>query len=291
MSVLAHREGELRRVRSAPFLLAACVGAALVLPWLVRQHLVFGSALVGFATASQQLQAYLPDVAFPWYFYLRRLPSMLSRVTTVALLAGLVWGVWRRDGVTLTCALVVAGILAWFSAYRYKEVRLVSAILPFVAIVAAAGVVRLVPGARSPRWGWAVLLGLGALVFVANGAVVRPILAEHVAVGYPSLLQASRALAERSEPGATVMTASGPQVFWYADRRVVDFPERRELEAALACCDWVVITSFERGQKPYVSELARTLPGSEATDDVVRVADQQDVVLLVRASLLRRKLP
>jgi hypothetical protein len=280
------RDAEWRRIRTPPFVLAPLLAALALSPWLVRQHQAFGSALVGFQQASQQLQVYLPGVSMPWHFYLAHLPSLLSPATTALLALGVTWAVRRREGLTLACALVIAGVLVWFSAYRYKEVRLVTSILPFAAVVAAAGVTQTLRGR------WRLLLpALAVAIALWNRSLVQPVLATRVALGYPALRQALQLVRERSPEDAVVMGASVPQIAWYADRRVVDFPAPDDLRARLARCEWVVFTNFERGQKPYATDLARQLVRVHAPDDVVVVRDRRFVVLLARAAFLRRHLP
>ena len=286
--VLWKRGDELRRLRSRSSVLAVCAASVLVIAWLIRQQVVFGTFLVGFAAASTQLQ--LAQVFFPpWHYYLANLPALLSPVTTGALAIGIAWGVWRRDGLTLTCALVIAGIVGWFSAYRYKELRLITSIMPFAAIVGAVGLMAVLPGVRSRRYGWGVLALFAALVFGATYPAVRTAFTLHVPRGYPVLLRSMHVLVSESEPGAMVMTTSPPQVFWYTGRRVMPFPERERLAAALAACDWVMFASFQ-GSRPYVRELAKTLPATGPPGSMIRVADPSGEVLLVRASYLREQL-
>ena len=286
--VVWQRGDELRRLRSRSFVIAVAAASVLVLAWLIRQQVVFGSFLVGFAAASTQLQ--LAGGPSPsWYYYVVNLPAMLSPVTTGALAIGVGWAMWRRHAFTLTCALVIAGVLAWFSVYRYKELRLVTSVMPFAAIVGAAGLMALLPGVRSRRYGWGVLAVFAALVFGTTYPAVRVSFTTHVARGYPVLLRTMHVLAAQTEPGALVMTTSPPQVFWYTGRRVMPFPEEAHLPAALAVCDWVMFASFQ-GARPYVRELARTLPLSGPPGSMVRLSDPSGEVLLVRASYLRERL-
>jgi hypothetical protein len=111
-------------------------------------------------------------------------------------------------------------------------------------------------------------------------------LARTFTVGYPSFLDAMKALRERSGKDATVMGANIPQIAWYGDRKVVAFPlDEADLVARLAAVDWVVITNFERGQAPYVRRLmsepsARRL----RAQDTAAFHDGSFMTALVRAS-------
>jgi 4-amino-4-deoxy-L-arabinose transferase-like glycosyltransferase len=289
-SALARRDDEWQRMRTPAFVLAPFGAAMLIAPWLVRQQSTFGDFLIGFKSASMQLQVYLPGVSMPWYYYLVRLPEMLSPAITALLVVGIVWGVWQRHGMTLVCTLVIGGLLVWFSSYRYKEVRLATSILPFVAVVAAAGPTQILLDVRWRSYGRWLLPGLGVLVFAWNNSLVQPLFATRITLGYPPMLQAMRFLKDHSWPEAVVMTASTPQVAWYSDRRVVDFPEKSELATALAAAEWVVITNFERGQQAYVQDLAKRLLRVNAPTEVFPFHDQRFAVLVVRAAFLREQL-
>ena len=126
-----------RRLMSPGFFLSPLAGLLLLAPWFGREYITFGNALAGLKQASQQLQVYMPEVSMPWNFYLRRMPALLSPGISVLFAAGLTWAVWRRDRFSLHCTFTAAVIVAWFSCYRYKEDRMVSSALPFMAMVAA----------------------------------------------------------------------------------------------------------------------------------------------------------
>lgn len=288
--LLVRRHDEWPRIRTREFVLAPMFAALLIAPWLLRQQAAFSDFLIGFKAASAQLQVYIPGVSMPWYFYLERLPETLSPATTGLLLSGVAWGVWRRHETTLVCTSVIVGLLLWFSAYRFKEVRLVTSILPFVAVVAAAGPTQFLLESGRRAWGVWVAAVIGALLIAWNATLVTPRFATRITIGYPSLLQAAKFLKEHSTARDVVMTASIPQVAWYADRRVVPIPEEANLKVALASTDWTLLTSFERGQAAYATDLARQMLSINAPTQVFTFHDQRFAVVLVRSRFLRDNL-
>jgi 4-amino-4-deoxy-L-arabinose transferase-like glycosyltransferase len=274
-----------QRVGSRPFVLAPLVGLAVVAPWVVRQALVFGDPLVGVRHASTQLQVYLPGVSMPWWSYLAGLPGLLSWPTAALLGIGAAAALWRRDRFALHALVAVAFVLAWFSAYRYKEPRLVSAMLPAAALLAALGLTR-APVEPVPR---AALAGILAAIALLNFSATRPTFAAVRTIGYPSFLDAMAFVREHSARDALLIGPNEPQMVWYAERAVVDFPARREdLAPLLARAEWVVVTNFERGQKPWVAPLVAHLPAEAFADgSAVRFDDGRFTTLVVRPARLR----
>src|SRR5262249_7912160 len=246
-----------RRLLSRAFLLAPIAALILVVPWLVRQQLTFGDALVGMKQASMQLQLFMPDVAMPWYFYPVRLLPMLSPGVAVLAVAGTAWALSRRDRFAIHCLATAAVIIAWFSFYRFKEDRQITAVLPLLAIVAGTGLVKFFAPARETSRSWALRIVAVALIFALNFRATRPVLEHRVALGYPSFPKAMHWLSAHATTNAAVLAANYPQVFWYADRRALDFPDEAGLRDALRQTEWVVLTNFERGQKAYAAALAR----------------------------------
>lgn len=276
------RDEEWPRLRAPAFLLAPAAGLALLAPWLLRQQWAFGDVLIGFRQASQQLQIYAPEVSMPWHFYLVRLPELLSPATTLLLLLGVAWAVWRRHGPTLNASLVIGGLLLWFSAYRYKELRLITSILPFAAVVAAAGIAQILPGRAR-----LLLVPLAAAIFWWNHSLVQPVFENWLALGYPPFLEAMELVRGRSSPEAVVLGANTPQIAWYADRRIAPFPAaEEELASSLSSAEWVVFSNFERGQPAYASALAKRLLGADAPEDVVTFRDRRWAVLVARSAVV-----
>ncbi len=134
-----HRQRDPERFRECwrdrRFWLAPFVGFALFAPWLVRQGLRYGDPLIGFKHAAIQLQIYIPSASFPATYYLTHLPAMLTWPLLVMVLAGLGWTLREREPYAVHCLLVALFLLGWLSAYRYKEVRLVTSILPYLAVL------------------------------------------------------------------------------------------------------------------------------------------------------------
>jgi len=285
-------DGEVRRrLTSRQFVDAPLWGAAVLAPWLLREHITFGNALAGVARSATQLQVYAPALHMPWYFYFVQLPQMLSPPILAVTLVGVAWAIIGRERLALHCVLVAAVVLLWFSCYRYKEPRLVSSALPFLAVVAAIGLRRSVLPRRPTPLLTAILVALVALMTAGSFRMARPMLDLSVTVGYPAFIDAMRFIEARTGPDAVIVSASVPQTFWYTQRRTVDLPPRAQLAAVLRDVDWVVLTNFDGGQRPYGVELMN-LPTSadEAAGDAVRFASGGAHVLLLRAGWLKSHL-
>jgi len=273
-----------RRFRSRAFFLGPLAGLALVLPWLTRQYLTFGTPLAGLDWVSQQLQVYMPGVSMPWSFYLRQIPAMVSPGIAVLLAAGVIWAFWARDRFTLFNVLAAGLIYTWFSCYRYKEDRLVSSALPFMAAIVAvslhAATAKIRPRARY----WVLGVILGAFL-VLNYRTTQPIFEKAFTFGYPSFLDAMDHLRLAAAPGDVVLGANYPQINWYSGLRAIDFPAESDLPAALKRANWVVVTNFERGQKPYVTELANRFISTHP-QSVEEFRDRQFITVVIRADQL-----
>ena len=276
-----------QRLGSRAFFLSPLAGLLLLVPWLAREYITFGSALAGIKKASRQLQDYMPGLSMPWNFYLREIPFMLSLELAALFAAGVIWAFWKRDRFSLHNILVTAVILTWFSCYRYKEDRMVSSALPFIVVVAAVVLVKTTVRLRPLARG-AVLGGLLAGFFVVNLRVTRPILEHNVTMGYPAFIDAMVFLRANASPGAMVLGANFPQIHWYSDLRAKNIPEENELPEALRNSEWIVISNFEPVQKPYVLGLIRLVPDSPNSRESAVFRDGECVTAVVRsASLLR----
>lgn len=278
----------LQRILNRWCFLSPIAALLVILPWLMRQYVTFGNPLAGFKWASKQLQSYVPDVSMPWHFYLGHLPANLSLPIALLFLAGLAWTISKRDRFALHCVLAAAFILVWFSCYRYKEDRLASSALPFVAVIAGAGLASAAAFLR-PMTRAVVISAVLAGIFVLNFRVTRSFLQHSITLGYPSFLDAMAYLRVHSSPSATVLGANFPQIFWYTNLRAIDFPDERDLQEALRRSEWVVITNFERGQKPYVSSLVDKIAGDADTrSGIQEFRDSRYVTLLIRSENLLR---
>lgn len=292
VALLPRRRGGAPGLWSRSFFLGPCIAAAVLAPWLIREQVVFGDALVGIKESSTQLQLFMPGVSMPWDYYLLHLPALTHWIPLMLFVLGIGWAVWGRDRFVLHCLGVVVFVLIWFSVYRYKELRMVTSALPFVAIVAAFGLTRTL----QRRWigeRWRVALAAVVLMaaFATTAPTVRRIARREITQGYPSFLQAMKFLREKSSRDAVVIGANYPQISWYADRTAVDFPPEDQLPEALKRAEWVVITNFERGQKPYVRRLIDKVSTADVrAGQAALFSDTRFDTLVVRSSLLRKRL-
>jgi Alg9-like mannosyltransferase family len=278
-----------RRLCSRRFIFSPLVALVVLAPWFIREQITFGDALIGLKRSSTQLLVYLPRVSMPWHFYLSGLPEMLSLVVVFFGL-GIVWAAWRRDRFGLHCFAVAAGILVWFSCYRYKETRLVTSVLPFVAIVAALGVTRLLatPSVRRS----VVIPAAIAAVFGLSFFETRATFTHSVTAGYPAFYVAMQFVRTYASVKGVVVGANYPQISWYADRQAIDFPPTEaELKTMLERVEWVIVTDFERGQQPWVAPLVKKLSRQDVRDgNVMEFRDERFVTYVIRADLLQKRL-
>lgn len=274
------------RILNRWFFISPMAALLVIMPWLIRQSVTFGNPLAGFKWAAKQLQSYVPDVSMPWHFYLGHLPVLLSMPIALLFLAGLVWSCWKRDRFGLLCLFAAVFVLVWFSCYRYKEDRLASPALPFFAVIAAIGLAR-TTGLLRPMARAAVLSVVLAGIFVLNYRFTRSFFQQSVTLGYPSFLEAMAYLQVHSSPSGTVLGANFPQIFWYSNRRAIDFPDERDLPQALRRSEWVVITNFERGQKAYVWSLVDKIAvDPDARAGIREFRDNRYVTWLIHSKVL-----
>lgn len=287
---LLRRQGR-AALRSRHFWLSPLAGLLVVAPWLIRAQLVHGDALVGLKIASGQMQSYMPGLSFPWYAYLLAMPQLVGWPGVVLALLGAGWAVFKRDRLALHLLLVGVLILAWFSCYRYKELRLVTSVLPFVACLGALGLTRALPGRLFARLESVacVLIALIVLVWVQ----LRPALEASKGLGYPSFLEATDWLRQNTPTGAVIMGAPTPQLSWYLDRPVVSVPgQEAELREALGKVDRVVLVNWERGQPAYATSLFDRAPLTAAEMQSVQVFhDSTFINVVLEPEVLLRRLP
>jgi 4-amino-4-deoxy-L-arabinose transferase-like glycosyltransferase len=290
--IIADQRQEIRsRLLSGSFFLSPLIAAALLMPWLARQQMTFGDVLVGFRQASGQLQVYAPKVSMPWDFYLVNLPGMITWVGVALMALGVLSALQRRDVLGITCILASAFMILWFSLYRFKEVRLITSTLPFLAVLAALGSMRLreqFAPQLDPRW-WGVAVGV--VLGIQSSLITRPLLMHSVALGYPVLNQAFEFITAETEPGATIMSSIEPQLFWYTRRRTAFIPAREDLAGALESSDWVILVSFERGQPDYALRLLSRFSQSDIEQGHIHMfANQQFQAYVISAGELKKRL-
>ena len=279
------------RIFSRAFLFTPLIAAGILTPWLIRQQLTFGDALVGFKQASGQLQVYLPNLSMSWFFYLVNLPGMITWIGVSLMLVGVVWTLKKRDLLGLNCILVSIFLLIWFSFYRFKEVRLITAILPFLAVLASLGAMELrkqfIPRIDPRLWGIVVGLVLGTNSYLTT----KPFFTQYITRGYPVLNQAMSFIKNNSAERALIMSSIGPQVFWYTHRRTTHIPGRKDLAKALESADWVLLVSFAHGQPRYASKLLSKFNRIDVEEGHLRVfVNQQFQAYVISAGELKKRL-
>ena len=278
------------RLRSKAFYAAPFLGLATLAPWLIRQQVHFGDFLVGFKRASGQLQNYMPGVSMPWSFYLERMPLMILWVGVVFVCISAAWVFYRRDRCGLHLLLVAAFLFLWFGVYRYKEVRLLTAVLPLLAALAALGLRPVL--ARLKDYVRPAVVGVVAAVLFAHSYHSHRVLFDQtVALGYPSFTAALAHIQNHSSPQAVTIAASVPQAHWYTDRPIKRFSLRQDLDASLDGVEWVVVTNFERGQRPYAIGLTELFDQRDVQAGLIRVFQSgQFATAVIRAAELKKRL-
>jgi 4-amino-4-deoxy-L-arabinose transferase-like glycosyltransferase len=276
---------------SKDFFIGPLLALTILTPWLIRQQLTSGSLLSGFKGARAQVQSFQRGIA-PWYFYPAHVPEMISWIPVVLLLCGIFWAVRKRERVALHCLLASLTIIVWFSRYGYKGTRMVTSILPFLAILAALGLTKqLLPQRRGRLFYYGGLAVCLSAVFVINFLTVQKTLARSVASGYPSFLGAMQFLREQTAPDALLIGANYPQIYWYTDRRVMKFPKKERFKTALAQSEWVIVTNFEREQQDYVPQLLKLFTRKDIREGkVFTFQDKRFWTVLVRSDLLKQRL-
>lgn len=287
------------RILNRHFFISPFVGMVFLLPWLLRQHFTFGNALTGFQIASGQLSVYLPGITMPWWFYPARLPEMLSCPILLLAIPGLLCIYREKSGLGLHAVVTSVFFLIWFSAFRYKEPRLITGMLPFLSVPAALGLREvqhrltfLFKQLKKRRALCAIFAGaILPFTLVLNYRAAIPTIKTSVALGYPVFTQAMEHLQAVSTRSDLVMGPNAPQICWYANRNVIDFPEREKLQDDLKKVSWVVITNFERGQKPYAIDLLKKLTQNDLDDHNVFVfRDSRFLTVLIKSEILRHRI-
>jgi 4-amino-4-deoxy-L-arabinose transferase-like glycosyltransferase len=289
---LAARDSEVwNKLWSKAFFVGPLLGLALVIPWLLRQQLTSGGALSGFAGAIAQVQNF-QTMSTAWYHYPIHIPDMISWIPTVLLAVGIFWAVRKRERFALHCLLASLTIIVWFSQYGYKGTRLITSVLPFLAILAALGLTKqLVPERVSKRQVQGVLACCLGAIFALNFFAVRQVLATSVTTGYPSFLRALQFLRKNTLQDAVLVGASYPQIHWYTDRQVKTFPKEEQLPEVLEQSEWIIIANFERSQPSYVRRLARLFTRRDVREgNAVVFRDPSFTTALLRSRVLKQRL-
>lgn len=259
LGLVLDRSTVIGKLKSREFWTAPFVGLLIQLPWLYRQYSTFGDPLVGFRYAAGQLQRYAPEISMPAQFYIAEMPSQLTIPIFTLTLLGTAWVLRTRNRFGLHVLLVSIFLLCWFSAYRYKEFRLITSILPFLATLAGLGYSKvfssLWSGFSKPWTALAVALSIA----LCSNYLLTDYFRKSRVIGYPSLKKAVATLDKHLKDDSLVMVAPSPQFAWYSGHKTRSFPSREKFYEELKSVDFVVAVTYERGQPKYVAELVREL--------------------------------
>lgn len=276
---------------SKDFFIGPVLGLALVTPWLLRQQMTFNGALAGFRGAISQVQVFQTR-SRPWYHYPAHLPDMISWIPTVLLALGIFWTVRKRERFALHCLLASLTIIVWFSQYGYKGMRLITSVLPFLAILASLGLTKqILPKRLGMRQFQGVLTCCLGVIFALNFLDMRKVFAMNATTGYPSFLRALQFLRKNTPQDAVLVGANYPQIYWYTDRQVMNFPDEARLQGVLEQSEWIIVTNFERSQRSYVSGLAKLFTRRDVREgNAVVFRDNRFTTILLRSPLLKQRL-
>ena len=291
---LADRERLMVALRSRVFWLSPLIAIAFVFPWLVRQFVQFGDALVGFRYAANQIPNY-GDTTMPWTFYWQSLPDMLSWPWLVVVTAGLIASLKRADRFAicmLCCGLVAIG---WVQQYGWKEPRLIMATLPVMAMIGAPLLGRLILPLLKRSVETSVALGVvGACVAIViqfNGFQAYQFLTKTESVGYPSFTRATAWLEQNTPADAVVMGTNSAQLHWHTGRPTRGLPgDEDKLGAALEQADWVVVVDYSPGQPLSALRLLTLISAQDYEDgNAKRFGTGRPSTTVIRAATLRAR--
>ena len=290
------RDQMLRLLRNRTFWLAPFYTVPILGPWYLREWLVTGNPLHGMQYASGQIDTYgdlFMDVAMPWHFYLTALLSGMTWPLALGGAVGLFYGAWMGKRLAVYALVATLVILGWHTQYEYKETRLVTPALPFLAL--GVGYCAKAWADWVAGWSWLRPLALPVAALLLATWIGLPQIYRYFifarTLGEPSFLQAMAHVRGSTDPDTRLLGPNVAQMEWYADRHSRSLPrEESALPEMLDGVDWVIITNFERGQPSY---LRRVLQQATATDfvggDVQLFKDDRYVTLLARPDWLLDK--
>lgn len=286
------RERVLRRLRSRAFWASPSIALLILAPWYWRQWLVSGDALVGVKYAASQIPTYNVAV-MPWWFYFASALPALTAAGALLAVGGLAHGALiARKRLAVYALIAAAVIVGWHTRYDYKEVRLVTAALPMLAVGAGWAVKAWTDRWTTRRFVKAVpallLLLMTAQSVLVTGAQYR----FRRALGEPSFVDAMTFIRGATDQDATLIAPNQPQAHWYSQRRCLPTPEtQEEFRELLDEADWVVVTNFERGQPPYLLEATKKLRSADTFQGNARIfKDNRYTTILVRSEWLRAQI-
>ena len=221
-------------------------------PWLIHHEMVYGDFLIGFKIAKNQLPSYVPQLSMPWYYYGSVLPSMIGIPLGILSLIGVIDSIYHKKRLGVFSLVIVLFFFMWFSQYRYKEPRLISASLPFIAILSALGYQFITTKFKFLSDRMATLVVIGIISFISYAYIYNGVL-NNKTIGYPNLLEMASILSETTDKEDLIMAANTPQLKWYAQRQTTSFPGNFDgFKERLNDTDWVVIVNYEKGQPEYI---------------------------------------
>lgn len=288
----AFRDSEaIKRMRSKEFFVGPVMAFLILTPWLVRTWMYTGDPLGGFTRAAGQIPAH-SHATMPALFYLQELPGMIGWIPLAMLAAAFVFVVVvRQQALGITCCIAALIVIGWMQQYDWKEVRLITATMPFFAILIGLGVAAAVEALPKRRRQWAplVIIAVIGAAFVMSYRQATALLADRKTLGYPSFLHAMAYLEEETAQGALLLGSNCYQIYWYADRPCRMFPKKEsELATALDGTEWAVITNFERGQPQYLRDAVKHFGRAEyASGRVKPFTDNRWATALVSPEVLR----
>ncbi len=309
LALLTRDREALARMRAPAFVLGPAVAAIILAPLFARAWIHFGDPLVGFKAASRQLPDYSAHAQMPLFHYLALLPTMMGRLPAAAALLAIGGSSGRRNKLGISCTIAATVIVAWLSQYGWKEPRLISAALPFLAIVIALGIDSTWTSLNSgesaiarrmttPVIGVSVLVvAVGAIRFDPSYGGARFDISMLKTLGYPSFLEATEWISTRTPESARLLGPNCYQISWYSRRSCRLLPSQRYLDdndrtlaEVAAHFDYVVATSFERGQPAYLNEAIRAAEQSTSAD-VQTFSDRRYWTKIVATEVLRTSAP
>ena len=247
-------------LRDKNFWIAPLTAIIVLLPWLFHQQSEHGDLLIGFKIASQQLSVYLTDVRMPWNFYVTNFYKMVGYFLLPLGIVGIYSVIKKKSVLGISSLSIVLFLFIWFSSYRYKELRLITSILPFWSILAAYGYQHI-----SKQWVKIFRTKLAMLSFIFVLGITSYLQSETfftrtVALGYPTLQQAVKWIVANGQKNDRILGASVPQLVWYSKREVHAIPaDSEEFFAQCRDVEWVVLVNYEKGQPDYISQSLSTI--------------------------------
>jgi len=240
--------------------LSPLVFVAAIIPWAIHEKIHFGDVFYGMKLASMQLPTY-NIASFSWYQYLLYLPGILGMSIFILSLFGLYYILVKKDKMGLFLLLNSVIVLAWFSHYSYKEPRLIIQIVPILAVFAGIGLSKVIyPSVKCQLKSKNIALIATVVIliisFYSSYNSVTPYINQVTAAGYPSLIDATGYAKVNSKATEKLIGASGPQYYWYSNRKIVGFaPNKSEfsnVQLKDTSIKYILINNHERNQPRYI---------------------------------------